>query len=266
MACARSCMPESPQCPGRPPAAAIDSSRPRPLSHTHKMKLAELYSKSNEIGYRVGTVSVFRKSGTHTYMESDGLQPVGVMDIKEAPDGAIWVAMRDGLAVLPAGGMRFQYMKEEAGLPPRGIFQILFARNGATWIATNRGIYFREKGQRNFSHALPRLTLVSLAEAEDGTIWAGDVDKQIYKIRPGAVDHAESEFDGLGVLLDRHEIMWVRHSDRIERKLLHGSPSKADQYLTKADSLSGPMPNASFEDREGNLWFGDASQSQPSLP
>lgn len=206
------------------------------------------------VGYRVGSVSVFRRDGSRSYAENEGLQPVGVMDIRQAPDGAVWVAMRDGVALLAPGASRFHYLPEDAGVPRRGIFQIMFARDGTVWLGTNSGAYFRKPGDRRFTHVRQETALVNLAEGPDGTIWASDLQERVYRMSPGAA--ARYAFPGQGVLFDRQRVMWVRHSRGMERRLVPDSPSAADQYLSTSDKLSGPLPAAPFEDREGNLWVG----------
>lgn len=229
----------------------------RPLAASNIMALAVAPDGAIWVGYRVGGVSVFRKDGTHTYAEADGLQPVGAMHIEVAPDGAVWVAMRDGLALLPKGGQRFQYLPPEAGVPALGVFQILFARDGATWIGTNSGAFFRPRGAARFTQAWPRgMPLVALNEAPDGAIWANDFNHGNYKVRktaPAAGATIRPEFEGDAVRWDRRGAMWVTHSYSIERKLPGGGP---EQQVSRAEHLSGPMLGANFEDREGNLWIG----------
>jgi signal transduction histidine kinase/ligand-binding sensor domain-containing protein len=229
----------------------------QPLASSNIMALTIAPDGAVWVGYRVGSVSVFRKDGAHTYTEADGLQPVGAMHIEVAPDGAVWVAMRDGLAILPKGGQRFQYLPAEAGVPALGVFQILFARDSTTWIGTNVGAFFRKRGESRFTQAWPRNTaLVALNEGPDGTIWANDFKFGNYKVSqtaPVAGTTIQSQFEGGSVRHDRQGTMWITHSHSIERKLPDGGP---DQHVSKSEHLSGPMLGATFEDREGNLWIG----------
>ena len=211
------------------------------------------------VGYRVGGVSVFRKNGTHTYTESDGLQPVGVVHIEPAPDGAIWVAMRDGVAVLAPGGKRFHHLGAEAGLPSLGVYQILFASDGTTWIGTTSGAYFRRPGETRFSHAWPRTTLVWLEEAPDGTLWGNDFKRGYYRVRstpPPAGQPPGPELEAVGMRFDRQGTMWLIHTDSFERKAGPAGPSLPDQGLSNLNGISGPLIGATFQDREGNFWIG----------
>ncbi|MBB3222261.1 sensor histidine kinase [Pseudoduganella umbonata] len=210
------------------------------------------------VGYRVGGISVFSKEGTHTYMENDGVQPAGVMHLEAAPDGAIWAAMRDGVAVLPPGGKRFRYLKDEAGLPARGVFQVLFARDGTTWIGTNSGAYFRRPGETRFTQAWPRKTLVWLAEAPDGTLWGNDFEHGYHRVHtaPPAGPAARPELAGVGMYFDRQGTMWMLHTDSLERKLPQDGAGRPDQFLSPLNGISGAILGAIFQDREGNLWIG----------
>jgi signal transduction histidine kinase/ligand-binding sensor domain-containing protein len=228
-----------------------------PLESSNIMGLATAPDGALWVGYRIGGVSVFKPNGTHSYAESDGLQPVGAMHIEAAPDGAIWVAMRDGVAVLPPRGERFAYLRGEAGLPALGVFQILFARDGATWVGTNTGAFFRKPGDTRFTQAWPRKTLVSLAEAPDGTIWGNDFEGAYYRVRTAA-PAAGPALEGLGMLFDRQGTMWLAHADSLERRVAPEGPSLPEQRLSNLNSISGPMLGAMFQDREGNLWLGSS--------
>jgi signal transduction histidine kinase/ligand-binding sensor domain-containing protein len=230
-----------------------------PLDSSNIMALTTTPDSSVWVGYRVGGVSVFRKDGAHTYTERDGLQPVGVLHIEAAPDGAIWAAMRDGVAVLAPGASRFQRLGPEVGLPNLGVFQIMFARDGTTWIGTNSGAYFRKRGETRFTQAWPRVTLVWLCEAPDGTIWGNDFKLGYYKVAttpPADGQPVKPELEGYGMRFDQHGTMWMMHSDGLERKLDPAGPSLPDQRLSKENSISGPMLSTLFQDREGNLWIG----------
>jgi signal transduction histidine kinase/ligand-binding sensor domain-containing protein len=229
------------------------------LYSSNVMALAAAPDGALWVGYRVGGISVFRKDGTHTYMEREGLKPVGAMHIEVAPDGAVWAAMRDGVAVLAPGASRFRYLRDEAGLPSQGVFQVLFARDGTAWIGTNTGAYFRRPGESRFLHAWPREALAWLAEAPDGTLWGNDFKRNYYRVRttpPGAGQPVRPDLSGTGMHFDRRGTMWVLHTDGIERKMAPDDPVRPEQVLSTLNGISGAMLGATFEDREGNLWIG----------
>ncbi|GGZ09989.1 hypothetical protein ACFFTM_17230 [Pseudoduganella plicata] len=237
----------------------VDKVHGHPLESGNIMGLTTARDGALWVGYRVGGISVFRPNGARTYGEDDGLHPAGVMHLEAAPDGALWAAMRDGVAVLAPGATRFRYLGEEVGLPSVGVFQILFARDGTTWVGTNTGAYFRPPGAARFSHAWPRHALVWLCEAPDGTVWGNDFKQGYYRIRtapPAAATPAAPELQGFGMRFDRRGTMWLMHPDGIERVADPANPGLQDQRLSKLNGISGGMLSASFEDREGNLWFG----------
>nr|WP_315399448.1 triple tyrosine motif-containing protein [uncultured Duganella sp.] len=231
------------------------------LASNNVMGLAATPDGALWVGYRLGGVDVFTRDGARRYAEEQGLRPVGAINIVAGPDGGMWVTMRDGLAVLAPGASRFQYLGAEVGLPSLGVFQVLFARDGTTWVATNTGAYFRRAGERAFTHAWPRVTLVWMVEAPDGTIWGNDTHHGYYRVRttaPPAGVAAAPEIAAQGMHFDRQQTMWLIHTDSLERQVVADGPNPPEQTLTKADGLSGPRLNAIFRDREDNFWIGTA--------
>lgn len=214
------------------------------------------------IGYRLGGVSVFRQDGAHTYGEADGLPTGAVFHIEQAPDGAIWVGTRDGAARLAPGTQRFEAQGENVGLPTRRVYQVLFGRDGTQWMGTMHGVFFRKPGQARFSHAWPRTMLTSMGEAPDGAIWAADNQNNYYRVRtskPTGKEPLKPDAIGNGIRFDRAGTMWLFNPDGIERKFVPGGPSLPAQRLTRQNGISGPLPQSSFQDREGNLWFGTSA-------
>ena len=212
------------------------------------------------IGYRLGGVTVFRPDGARNYGQAEGLPTGAVLHIERAPDGAIWVGTRDGAARLAPGAQRFEAQGENVGLPTRRVYQVLFGRDGTQWMGTMYGVFFRKPGQARFSHAWPRTMLTSMAEAPDGAIWAVDNQDHYYRVRtsepPGK---GPLQPDAIGMRFDREGTMWLFKPDGIERKFVPGGPSLPAQRLTRQNGISGPLPQASLQDREGNLWFGTSA-------
>lgn len=214
------------------------------------------------VGYRFGGVTVFRKDGARSYFENDGLPGGAVFHIAAAPDGTVWVAARDGVASLAPGATRFQAQGSAVGLPAKRMFQILFARDGTQWIACLDGVFFRRPGEKRFAQAWPRMTLMSMAEAPDGTIWASDTASRFYRVRtsaPAGGDVPKPELAATGIQFDRSGQMWLMQLDGVERKLdVRAAPVPA-QRLSQTNGLSGPLPQTFFQDREGTIWIGTAA-------
>jgi ligand-binding sensor domain-containing protein len=214
------------------------------------------------VGYRLGGVSVFRKGGTRTYTEADGLPAGAVFHIEAAPDGAMWVGTRDGAARLAPGADRFEPMGANVGLPTRRVYQILFARDGTQWMGTMYGAYFRRPGESRFSHAWPRTMLTSMDEGPDGSIWAVDGEDNYYRVRtsaPAPGELVKPDEKGVSMRFGRDGGMWLLQRDGVERKLQPSGPSVPAQRLTRQNGISGPLPQSTFQDREGNLWIGTST-------
>lgn len=239
-----------------------DSVYGHPLPSSNVLGLAIAPDGAIWIGYRLGGVTVFRPDGARNYGAAEGLPTGAVLHIERAPDGAIWVGTRDGAARLAPGAQRFEAQGENVGLPTRRVYQVLFGRDGTQWMGTMYGVFFRKPGQARFSHAWPRTMLTSMAEGPDGAIWAVDNQDHYYRVRtsePPGKGLLQPDAIGNGMRFDRDGTMWLFKPDGIERKFVPGGPSLPAQRLTRQNGISGPLPQSSFQDREGNLWFGTSA-------
>jgi signal transduction histidine kinase/ligand-binding sensor domain-containing protein len=213
------------------------------------------------VGYRFGGVTVFREDGARSFFEADGLTGGMVFHIEEAPDGAVWVATAEGVARLAPGARRFERLDGAVGLPVTQTYHVLFARDGTEWIGSVQGAFFRRPGQQRFSQAWPRTALMSMAEGPDGAIWASDASSRYYRVRtsPPAGKRLQPALTGSGLRFDRDGQMWRLRTDAVERKLDPRPVAEPDQRLTQANGLSGALPQAFFQDREGNIWIGTSA-------
>ena len=154
------------------------------------------------VGYRLGGVTLFRPGGSRSFGAAEGLPVGGVIHIEAVGDGSVWVGTRDGLAWLASGAQRFKVLGSEVGLPEKFVYQILPARDGTQWIGTLQGLYFRRPGERRYTQAWPRVQLLAIAEAPDGTIWARDPQYRYFKVRTSAPPPGQPivpAFPGMGM-------------------------------------------------------------------
>lgn len=214
------------------------------------------------LGYRFGGVSHFHAGRAEHYGLAEGLPDGAVMHLSRAPDGVVWAATRDGMARLLGG--RFVAAGAELGLPSRIGRQVIFDRAGTQWISMQGGVYFRRRGEQRFAPAWPRLDLMGMGLAPDGTLWASDAVDSYYRMRteaPPAGTPARAELPGSGMHFDRDGNMWLMRADSVQRRPpeRQNLPPQPGQQLTRDHGLSGGLPQCFFQDREGNVWIGTSA-------
>ena len=70
------------------------------------------------------------------------LMPNGVLDIKEAPDGTLWVASRNGLGKYNRRQDAFTWYRMEDGLTSNNVLNLSFDERGNVWAGTGRGLNY----------------------------------------------------------------------------------------------------------------------------
>jgi len=215
------------------------------------------------VGGRFGGISMVGEDRLRVFGEPEGLPRGSVMTMAEGPDGSVWASTSHGLAVLAPGAAQFRRLGAAEGLPETGARQVLFGRDGRQWVVIKGGIYFRDSGQGRFRRAWPQVELLAMTEAPDGTLWGSDgIDKQ-YRVLPAAPPGnpaPRAELDGNGALFDRDGNMWILKINAVERRRAPYVGRAADaRQLGRESGMSGAMPQAAFQDREGNLWIGTAA-------
>jgi len=214
------------------------------------------------VGYRLGGVTLLRPGGCRKFGEAEGLPVGGVIHIEAVADGSVWVGTRDGVAWLAPGANRFKVLGNEVGLPEKFVYQILIAKDGTQWIGSLQGLFFRKPGQQRFTQAWPRVQLLAIVEAPDGTIWARDAKYRYFKVQTAAPAEGHTlapEFPGMGMRFGTDQTMWVLHPDGVERRFGSAGIGYPRQRLTQAAGMSGPQAQSFFEDREGDIWIGTAT-------
>lgn len=206
------------------------------------------------VGYRMGGgISYFHNGQARHYAAGQGLPAGAITSIARAPDGALWVAARDGLARLD--GDRFVTIGAQAGLPQRRARQVLFDRGGRQWVAMQGGIYSRADQRAPFRQAWPHGDLRGMALAPDGAVWASDVDSY-YRMQPDSPAGeaaARPALSGTNMHYDRDGNMWLFRAGGMERRSAGSSEAGQQQ------DLNGGLPQSFFQDREGNVWIGTSA-------
>lgn len=244
----------------------MDSVQGHPVHTNNTLGLLTTRDGRLWVGGRFGGISVFGAhgaSGARLFTEADGLPAGAIFTMTEGPDGSVWAATRTGLAQLAPGATRFRRIGAQDGLPEKHARQVLYGRDGRQWVSVEGGIYFRDPGQTRYRRAWPHIDLMAMAEAPDGTLWGSDgVDKhyRVLSAPPPGNPPPRAELGGNGALFDRDGNMWILKVNALERRQTPYVGRAADaRQMTRANGMSGPLPQTAFEDREGNLWIGTSA-------
>src|SRR5215831_10297580 len=122
--------------------------------------------------------------GRRAYTMRDGLPDTDIFQIRQARNGDLLVATRQGLARLSGGRFR-TYVPPDALSRP-GLFDVLEDDTGALWMALPGGLSVLRDG--NLQNILPGSPLlndffVTLAQSRDGAIWAGTYGKGLWRVK-----------------------------------------------------------------------------------
>jgi len=186
-----------------------------------------------------------------------------VNDIKEDPQGGIWIARggRSSSTLARFYQGRWQEFGAESGLPASPVWQILFTRDGTQWVLLDDRLVLRRPGQARFEDsAMAILPRASLAQGPQGELWLADSrglrqldwrDGRLRVVRPLA--SLDEPVGGARVMFDHDGNLWeTTWSSGVLRVTPQGSVSafKAQQ------GLLSDQTHALAQDREGNIWIG----------
>lgn len=186
-----------------------------------------------------------------------------VNDIKEDPQGGIWIARggRSSSTLARFYRGRWQEFGAESGLPASPVWQILFTRDGTQWVLLDDRLMLRRPGQSRFADsAIALLPRASLAQGPKGEVLLADSrglrqldwrDGRLRVIR--SLARLEEPVGGARTIFDREGNLWeTTWSSGVLRVTPQGNVStfKAQQ------GLLSDQTHALAQDREGNIWIG----------
>ena len=195
----------------------------------------------------------------------EGLENLVVTDLKESPDGSIWIA------TYGKGLRRWKNGTVTSYLEGHDIEQLFVAANGRLWVADSSlegGLCLFHEGSGQF--APPELTYIdcvptrvcAIDQDSYGDIWLGTWDQGLYRVDPSREVHlAAAPREGLThVHTLTHDAAWhmlVGSDDG----LLHLNPVSGESTLYQNDrkdpsSLSNKFVYPILTDHEGGIWAG----------
>ncbi|WP_162179999.1 hybrid sensor histidine kinase/response regulator [Bryobacter aggregatus] len=192
-----------------------------------------------------------------TWTSDNGLISSATLRVRQAADGYLWIATRDGLSRFD--GVRFLNFLPGvtpgySGVPVRWL---LPARDGSVWAATDAGVSMFRNGQwKSFAAELGVLGshATALAEGRNG-IWVGG--------RNGVTQWKNGHFETVPwlnqmpsrtvhqLVEDRNGVLWIASL----KGLLRVENGKV-QVIEEIEELSGKPVSAVYEDRQGTIWVG----------
>lgn len=186
----------------------------------------------------------------------DGLPSGRVLSLLVDHDGALWTATNGGL--MRIGAAPFSTLTDAQGLSDNFVRALLRTRDGSLWIGTGRGLnLWRGEGLQTLDAALGALSVLSLAEAPDGSLLVGSFDRGLMRIRDGRVVARYDTTNGLpsnqirSLTVDRAGAIWIGTI----LGLAVVDPG-ADTARALAPGPAGEYVNALHQDTRGWVWAG----------
>lgn len=194
------------------------------------------------------------------WTSDDGLISSSTMRVRQAADGYLWVATRDGLSRFD--GIRFKNFLPGttpgySGVPVRWL---LPAKDGSVWAAADNGVSVYRNGHwKSYGTEWGALGshVMVVAEGKDG-IWIGGRNG-VGQFRNGHIQPAPwlDQMPSKTVhqlTEDRNGVLWIATLEgllRVENEKLH--------LVSEKDGLASrlkPGISAVYEDRSGSIWVG----------
>jgi signal transduction histidine kinase/ligand-binding sensor domain-containing protein len=177
-----------------------------------------------------------------------------------APDGWVWAGTQDGIVRYRFEGarLRSQHIDLSAVETPVAALAMLVRRDGSTLVSLAAGTIVSVDPQGKVQHVITRSTPAtgSLAETPDGTLWGGMVNGAVWRLDNGVTRVVNHELRErvVGLLVTRANELWAASlgSGIVRIDLRDDSTLR----VTRASGLLAETLWSMYEDREGNLWFG----------
>jgi signal transduction histidine kinase/ligand-binding sensor domain-containing protein len=187
----------------------------------------------------------------------DGLPSNEIFSIRDLAGGGLLVSTRDGAVTLENN--RIKILPDQDVLRRKIVFDALQDRDGRIWTAAPAGVSVIEDDRATrVAGGGPYLvdSIVRLAEARDGTIWAASFGSGLYEIRGGQVRHYTSA-DGLpteqlrALYIGRDGTLWM---GTYGEGLAWRSNGRF-YHCSMAEGLPTDNIAAIMEDAGGDLWL-----------
>lgn len=223
------------------------------------------------IGFLLGGVSVLRDGQLQHHPVDAGSPGDMVVAFAHDPEGAAWVASRDGLRRFD--GHRWDVIGPAWGYPDERADALMADAHGTLWVASDSRLMFLPAGARRFVETgIQTGPNTAMTEAPDGTLWISDGRHGTRVIeKPVAGKPAKAPVTGgfghfAFMRIDPNGVLWAtdRRGGGVVRlsRLERFAPGHAlaerdlDAAMRKRDGLTSDRAIPVLRDREGNVWVG----------
>lgn len=220
-----------------------------------------LEDKNNDIWLGTINKGLFRLSpqGLEQLDESAGLPGNRILSLLQDRENSIWVGTNGGLYRLREAP--FSSWTKKRGLSGDYVRTVLSHSDGSIWVGGSTGINRIEDDKvESFLHAQydKPLSVLSLAEDNNGDMWLGTYTSGVMRIVDGRVHTVLNRDSGLAsnevraLLFDDKQRLWIGTASGLTRIEQDGSLMQ----FTSAQGLPGDFIIALELDSKGNVWVG----------
>jgi ligand-binding sensor domain-containing protein len=187
------------------------------------------------VGMRYNFLARYRQGQVRLYTQADGVPAPEVRALARDSRGAVWVATKQGVAVLE--GERFKTYSDQEGLPSRNISDLYVDGQDVVWVATRSGLARIHDG---------RVTAYTTAQ--------GVPEEYYFRIIEDDLAHLWVTH-GRGVLrFAKAELNAIAEG----RARLTTSAGYGEESGLKSTTMSDLSQPAAWKTRDGRLWFASA--------
>ena len=167
-----------------------------------------------------------------------------------APDGWVWVGSQDGIV-----RYRFGTALESDRIDTGAVLAMLVRRDGSVIVSLASGAIVDGTTRRVVAQTTPATG--AFAELPDGTLLGGRNDGAVWRLegREARVVNHDLRERVVALLVTRDGELWAASLGSGAVRMDARDPSRR-MRITRANGLLGETLWALFQDREGNLWFG----------
>ena len=193
-----------------------------------------------------------------TWHVHDGLPGEEVSALLFDRSGALWIALRNGLARFD--GTHFTAWTRKNGLPEDAVSALAIAPDASAWAATAHGRLVRIQNDRLTVEPvqLPRNDVLAMHFDHDGNLWMGFQSAGLARLHNGALTLFD-EHDGLpgqtveSMFEDAEHNLWVGLYDGGLVKLSDGLFT----VIGQPEGVKGSLTSCAIADADGSIWAGN---------